>query len=153
MAETLSHLLPHVNAGLNALATLLLIVGYVLIKQRRETAHKWAMMLCFGVSVVFLACYLTHKGALYASTGEWNKRFPASYGDSVRYGYYLLLASHLLLAIVTPFLAIGTIVLGWRDNRVAHRKWAKITFPIWLYVSITGVLVYFMLYRWFPASA
>ena len=135
--------LPHVNAALNALATLLLVVGYVLIKRRQETAHKWTMLACFGVSVVFLACYLTY----HFNIPGGSKRFPSYPPDVVRYAYYGLLLSHVLLAATVPFLAIATIWLGLADRRRAHSKLAWWTFPIWLYVSITGVIVYLLLYQ------
>ena len=137
--------LPHVNAGLNSLATLLLIFGLVLIKQRREAAHKWTMIACFGVSTVFLVSYLVHK-ATFGTTS-----FSSNAGALPRTIYYTILLTHSFLAATVPFLAITTIYFGLRDWRVAHRKLAKWTFPIWLYVSITGVLVYLMLYQLYPA--
>ncbi len=136
--------LPHVNASLNGLATILLVVGYVLIRQRRELAHRRAMLSCFGVSVVFLICYLVYH--FYAGS----KRFPDYPPQAIRMTYLLILASHIILAALVPFLALATIVLGLRDRRRAHRKLARWTFPIWLYVSITGVVVYLMLYQIYP---
>lgn len=142
--KELTEVLPHVNAGLNALATLLLVTGLVLIKQRREAAHKWTMIACFGVSVVFLVSYLTHK-AFHGTT-----TFSTSAGTLPRTIYYVVLLTHSILAATVPFLAIATIYFGLRDNRPAHRKLAKWTFPIWLYVSVTGVVVYAMLYQLYP---
>jgi len=142
-------LLPHVNAALNALATVLLVVGYVQIKRRQEIAHKWTMLACFGVSVVFLACYLTY----HFNIPGGSKHFPSYPPDAVRYGYYALLLSHVLLAAAVPFLAVITIWLGLADRRRAHRKLAWWTFPIWLYVSITGVIVYLMLYQIYPPQS
>ncbi len=136
--------LAHVNASLNSLAAVLLVSGYVLIKRGRERAHKWTMLACFGVSVLFLGSYLTRIVC------EGSQRFPPYPSDLVRYSYYALLASHVVLAAAVPFLAVITIYLGLRDRRVAHRRWARWTFPIWLYVSITGVLVYVMLYQLYP---
>jgi putative membrane protein len=133
--------LPHVNAALNGLAALLLVAGYVLIKQRRETAHKWTMMSCFGVSALFLICYLTYHIGIGGG-----KRFPEETG-MVRTFYLGILISHAILAVAVPPLAIVTIYHGWRDNRVQHRRLARWTFPIWLYVSVTGVVVYWMLYQ------
>ena len=139
--QRLAELLPHVNASLNGLATVLLVVGYSLIQQKRETAHKWVMLSCFGVSVIFLACYLTyHLLVLHTS-------FPAEAPATARYGYYAILISHVLLAATVPFLAVATIYFGLADKRVWHVRLAKITFPIWFYVSITGVIVYLMLYQ------
>jgi len=141
--------LPHVNASLNGLATVLLVVGYILIKQRKETAHIWTMVSCFGVSVVFLVCYLVY----HASIEGHGKPFPSYPPSWIRYGYYGLLISHVILAALVPFLSVTTIYFGWKDWRVRHRSLARWTFPIWLYVSVTGVLVYFFLYHWFPPQA
>jgi len=140
--------LPHVNASLNALATVLLIAGYVLIKMRQEALHKWLMLACFGVSVIFLASYLTY----HFNIPGGSKRFPSYPPDVIRYGYYCLLLSHVVLAAIVPFLAVATIWLGLVDWRQAHRKLAWWTFPIWLYVSITGVVVYAMLYQLYPPT-
>ena len=138
--------LPHVNASLNTLATLLLLLGWVFIKRKQEAAHKFTMFAAFGTSVVFLVSYL-----IYHFYKE-HTLFPASYGDTIRYAYYALLASHVLLAATVPILTITTIYFGITDQRTRHRQWAKITFPIWLYVSVTGVIVYLMLYHLFPAK-
>lgn len=144
--QSVVEILPHINASLNALATVLLIVGYVQIKRRKELAHKRTMLACFGVSVIFLACYLTY----HFNIPGGSKRFPTYPPDTVRYGYYALLLSHVVLAAAVPFLAVATIWLGLSDRRIAHRKLAKWTFPIWLYVSVTGVVIYLMLYRLYP---
>lgn len=141
--------LPAVNATLNATATVLLILGYALIKQRREVAHKRAMLSAFGVSVAFLASYLTYHNYLriYTSAGH----VPFTGPQPVKGFYLAMLFSHIVLAAMVPFLAGITIYLGYRDRRRAHRKWAVWTFPIWLYVSVTGVLIYLMLYHLYPA--
>jgi putative membrane protein len=143
--------LPHVNVSLNATATLLLIVGFVLIKAGREVAHKRAMLATFGVNVVFLISYLIYHANVLS------KRFPndpSVASDTVRYFYYGLLASHVVLAAAVPFLAIWTIFLALRGRIDRHRRWARWTWPIWLYVSVTGVMVYLMLYQiYVPAEA
>lgn len=136
--------LPHVDAALNALATTLLIVGLVLIKFRQETAHKWTMLACFGVSVFFLGCYLTYH------TVAGSKEFPKYPPPAIRILYYAVLIPHIILAITVPFLALATIYFGLTDNRPRHLRLAKWTFPIWLYVSVTGVIVYLMLYQIYP---
>jgi putative membrane protein len=138
--------LPHVNAALNGLATLLLVLGYVLIKQRREIAHRNAMLGAFGTSVVFLVFYLLyhyHAGS---------KHFPPDFGPAIRYTYLMILLTHVVLAAAVPFLAVWTIYLGLTEQRKRHKRWAWWTFPIWLYVSVTGVVVYAMLYHLFPGS-
>ena len=139
-------MLPHVNAVLNMSATVLLLAGYVLIKLRRQRAHKWTMLTCFGVSVVFLICYLAYHQLLYAATGQRGKPFEYPLA-LVRFVYYTILISHVLLAATVPFLAVLTIYFGLRDQRQRHRRIARWTFPIWLYVSVTGVVVYAMLYH------
>ncbi|MGE0757456.1 MAG: DUF420 domain-containing protein [Pirellulaceae bacterium] len=140
--------LPHVNATLNLCATILLVSGWWLIKRRREQAHKWVMLGCFAVSVVFLASYLTYHGSLRAM-GLPEKRFPTSTATPIRYAYYAILISHVVLAATIPVLASVTIYLGLRDRRASHLRWARWTFPLWLYVSITGVIIYVMLYQLF----
>ena len=136
--------LPHLNALLNGLATVLLLAGYVLIKRRRETAHKRTMIACFVVSTMFLACYLVY----HALAGS--RKFPDDAPDGVRYAYLTILLTHVVLAMAVPPLAISTIVMGLLDRRAAHRRLARWTFPIWMYVSISGVAVYVMLYQIFP---
>lgn len=156
----LQHILPHVNASLNGLATALLAAGYVLIKRAQsreiakqarlalEAAHKWTMLGCFGVSTAFLACYLYYHIVVMENV---SKPFPTDAGP-VRYLYYAILLTHVVLAAAVPFLAIATIYLGLRDRRAAHRRLARWTFPIWLYVSITGVIVYVMLYHMYAPA-
>lgn len=144
--DELVSVLPHVNATLNALATALLVLGYVLIKRRQEAAHKWTMLACFAVSVAFLTCYVTYHVLLEGVS----KTFPAYPPPMVRAGYYAILLTHVVLAATVPFLAIATIYLGLADKRQAHRRLARWTFPIWLYVSVTGVIVYLLLYQLYP---
>jgi putative membrane protein len=138
----LTSYLPHVNASLNGLATVLLLVGLWLIKTRRETAHKWVMIACFGVSCAFLTSYLT-----YHFTVEFSRPFPRADYPQVAIVYYLILLSHILLAVAVPVLAIASIWLGLKDRRQGHVRVSKWTFPIWLYVSVTGIVVYVMLYH------
>lgn len=130
--------LPAVNAALNSLAALLLVAGYVQIKRRRERAHKALMLWAFGVSALFLTCYLVYHSQVL------HKPFPGT--GPVKGVYLTILFSHILLAITVPFLAIATIYLGLKDRRAAHRRLARFTLPIWLYVSVTGVVIYLMLY-------
>ena len=144
MPDNLVHFLPHVNASLNLIATVLLVIGYVLIKKRREIAHRNTMLACFGVSVLFLVSYL-----IYHYTAG-HVKFPKYPPPAVRYAYFAVLMTHIPLAVTVPFLALGTIYFGLKDRRDAHRRLAKWTFPIWLYVSVTGVIVYVMLYQLFP---
>ena len=126
------------------MATLLLLIGYVLIKRRLVVAHKRVMLTAFGVSVLFLVCYLTYH-YFHGDT-----KFPKYPPAAIRYFYFAVLISHIILAMFVPFLAIATIYLGLREKNALHRKLAKWTFPVWLYVSVTGVIVYLMLYQLYP---
>lgn len=150
--QQVAEFLPHLNASLNALATVLLLAGYVLIKQRRETAHKWTMIACFGVSCVFLASYLTAHELKRRLTGLPHTSFSYELHGVMAYRVYLtILLSHIVLAATVPFLAVATIYSGLKDWRRFHRRIAWWTFPIWLYVSVTGVVVYAMLYHLYPS--
>ena len=139
--------LPAVNAALNGLATIFLVVGMIAIKREQKRLHGLLMGAAFATSVVFLICYLTHKALVagvhtpFLGEGIW------------RPVYYTMLISHIILAIAVPPLAIITMRHALAGRYEAHRKLAKWTFPIWFYVSVTGVFVYFFLYRWFlPAE-
>ena len=138
--------LPTVNALLNSLAPTLLVAGFVLIKKNKRDAHRNVMLTAFGTSVVFLGCYLVYHFALHHYTGTHGKAFPET--GAARVVYLAILISHVVLAAVVPVLAIITIVRGLNADWERHRKIAKITFPIWLYVSVTGVVIYLMLYHW-----
>lgn len=126
---------------------MLLVVGFVFIKQRRELAHKRTMLACFGVSFVFLLSYLFYHFVVKDGSPT---RFPQSAPKPARFTYLAVLLTHTILAAAVPFLATITIYLGLKDRRRAHRRLARWTFPIWLYVSITGVIVYLMLYQMYP---
>lgn len=142
--------LPHVTASLNAAATVLLALGLIRIRQGKAKGHKKMMLWALAVSGLFLALYLFHKVALYQATGEPNKRFPSDTAVaplSARYTYYAILGSHLLLAMAVPFLALRAVYLAWKGRIVAHKRLVKYAYPIWMYVSVTGVLVYLMLYQ------
>jgi uncharacterized membrane protein YozB (DUF420 family) len=143
--------LPAINALLNATATVLLVAGLVLIKSGRPEAHKRTMLSAFVVSVLFLVCYLAYHYQLKLATGESGRRFGG--GPPISYIYYTILISHVLLAVAVPVLALRTIFLGLRQRWDAHRRWARWTFPIWLYVSITGVVIYVMLYHLYQPIA
>jgi putative membrane protein len=119
-------LLPHVNVSLNGLATLLLVIGRVLIHQKREKAHRNVMMAALVVSGLFLCCYLVYHFNVPS------KKFPTDTDVAplaARYAYYAILLSHVLLAITVPFLAIASIYYGLKDNRVAHRRVVAWSWP------------------------
>lgn len=142
--------LPAVNAALNSLAAILLVVGFLLIKAKRETAHKRTMLAAFGVSVVFLVSYLSYHYLLRKYEGVPGRAFLGP--EPIRTIYYVMLISHVLLAMTVPVLAGLTIYYGYKDQREKHVRWAWRAFPIWLYVSVTGVVIYVMLYHVYPAS-
>jgi len=137
--------LPAVNAGLNAVATALLVVGRLLIRKGRVDAHRRTMLSAFAVSTLFLALYIAHK----ASKGFENTTFHAE--GAAKLAYLALLFTHITLAAAVPVLAIALIRFGLRDERARHRRLARIAWPIWMYVSVTGVLIYLLLYHWNPA--
>jgi len=134
--------LPTLNACLNGTATILLTAGFIFIKSGREKAHRACMMSAFTVSVFFLFFYVLHKYLVqgvhtpFVGEGIW------------RYLYYVMLASHIALAMLIVPLVLITLTLALRDKRERHRAWARWTFPIWYYVSVTGVLIYLFLYVW-----
>jgi uncharacterized membrane protein YozB (DUF420 family) len=130
--------LPTVNATLNALSTVLLIYGYKLIRAGRRDQHKRVMMSAFAVSTIFLICYLVY----HYQVGS----VPYQGQGAMRVIYFTILITHVVLAALVPVLAILTFWRAFQERFDKHRKIARITLPIWLYVSITGVLVYLMLY-------
>ena len=137
---------PELNASLNGLATVLLTLGFILIKLKITRAHQYSMVSAFVVSVVFLISYVTHKIVAHGI------HTPFSGAGVWRTIYYSILISHILLAIIIVPLVLRTLFLALTNQFERHRHWARFTFPIWYYVSITGVLVYFFLYQWFPSK-
>ena len=136
--------LPAVNATLNAVATGLLLAGYASIKLERKIAHRNFMAAAFAVSCAFLTTYVIHKMLV--------RGIHTPFGGTglIRTFYYGMLTSHILLAIAIVPLILITIRHAAQARYDRHRAWARWTLPLWLYVSVTGVLVYFMLYQWFP---
>jgi len=141
-AHEIGNALAPVNAALNLLSAVLLFSGYVAIKKRRIEAHRWRMQAAFVASLVFLVFYI----ARFYLTGS--HRFPDV--GFVRTIYLVILMSHMVLAVVALPLVIWTLVLGRRNQVERHRRLARITFPIWAYVSVTGIVVYVMLYHVAP---
>ena len=136
--------LPHLNAALNALAGTLLTIGYFLIRAGRIRAHKRCMVSAFCVSALFLASYVTY----HANVGS--RPFPGT--GLVRTIYFTILIPHVILAAAVLPLALVTLRRGLRRDDLRHRRIARWTLPIWLFVSVTGVVVYVMLYRLGPSS-
>jgi len=139
----LTHL-PALNAALNSVAALLLLRGRRLIRAGRVDAHRRTMLTAFGVSTLFLASYLLHK----AQRSFENTTFHAE--GWVKAAYLVFLASHVLLAMTVPVLAILLIRHGLAGRIAEHRRLARVAWPIWMYVSVTGVAIYVLLYHLNP---
>lgn len=137
------HWHPFFNACLNATSAVLIFMAYAAIKQQKREQHKKLMLTAMGVSAVFLVSYLIR----FALAGKPTP-FP---GDGAwKVIYLVILFSHMILAAAVPVLTIQSIRLALKGDLVTHKKWVKYAYPIWLYVSVTGVVVYLMLYH-FPA--
>ena len=131
--------LPAVNATLNGISAVLLVIGYALVRQRKLEQHRRVMIAAFTTSVLFLICYVIY----HANVGS--RRFPGQ--GPIRSVYFFILITHIVLAALVPPMAIITLVRGLRARYDSHMKLARWTLPIWLYVSVTGVIVYVMLYQ------
>jgi putative membrane protein len=132
-------ILADIDAILNSIAFLLICAGLIAVKRGHIELHKKLMLSAVGCSALFLVCYLT-----YHFTCE-----PVKFqGEgTIRTVFFVLLITHIVLAVVQVPLILRTVYLGLKDRRETHKKWAKITTPIWLYVSVTGVVIYLMLYQ------
>lgn len=131
--------LPTVNAALNSLSAVCLFAGYLFIKSRNRNAHRACMLAACASSTLFLISYLVY----HYQVGS----VPFKGAGAVRVVYFAILISHTILAAAVVPLALITLIRALRERFDAHRKIARWTFPIWLYVSVTGVIVYAMLYR------
>ncbi len=140
-------LLPTLNALLNALAAGLLLRGRALVRRGRVDAHRRTMLAAFATSTLFLVLYVAHK----VSSGFESTSFHAE--GAARVAYLALLFSHVVLAMAVPPLAITLIRRGLRGEITRHRRLARVAWPIWIYVSATGVVIYALLYLWAPAGA
>lgn len=139
--------LPSVNAALNLVSTVLLVAGRIWIRRGRVALHRRAMLSAFAVSSVFLLLYVAHK----AWRGFEHTPF---HGEGVlRVVYLAILFSHLVLAMTVPVLALRLVQLGLGGRIDRHRRLAVIAWPIWLYVSVTGVVIYLLLYPLNPAPS
>ncbi|CAK0744995.1 putative membrane protein [uncultured Gammaproteobacteria bacterium] len=134
-----AHILPHVTAGLNALTAVLLVIAYGLIRRGQRAAHRKVMLGAVCVSAVFLACYILYHftAPIFVFAGQ----------GPVRQLYYMMLISHVLLAAVVVPMIVMALWQALAGNTDLHRKIARWTFPVWMYVSVSGLLVYAMLYH------
>ena len=133
------HFLPLIDATLNATSAVLLACGFYFIRQRNVPLHRACMLSAFATSVLFLICYLTYH-AYHGVT-----RFPGH--GPIRTFYLSLLGSHTILAVAIVPLVLATLYRAWRRRFDRHRRVARWTLPLWIYVSVTGVVVYWMLYH------
>jgi len=129
--------LPYLNAFLNFLTTILLIIGYVLIRQKKREKHRKVMLSAFFTSSLFLVSYVVY---------HWFKSGPKLYTGELTFIYYPILLTHILLAMSVLPLAMISVYRGMVLQIQQHKKIARITFPIWMYVSITGIIIFIMLY-------
>ena len=137
---------PPLNASLNALSGVFLVIGYIHIRNKRIAQHRRFMLAACVSSLTFLACYITY----HTIRGGVVTKFTGT--GAIRTLYLSILTSHTILAVVIVPLAIFTVINGLKMRVARHRRIAKWTFPLWMYVSVTGVLVYFFLYHWFPSK-
>jgi uncharacterized membrane protein YozB (DUF420 family) len=137
------HDLPAVNATLNGLSAIFLTAGYIFIKRGNKVAHRNCMISAFVTSVVFLGCYLTYHATVKTVTHFVNPAWFRPY-------YLAILISHTILAAAIVPLILMTLWRAKKENFEAHKKIARWTWPLWLYVSVTGVVIYLLLYQIFP---
>ena len=140
--------LPAVNASLNALSALFLTAGFVFIRLKNKNAHRNCMIAALATSVIFLICYLTYHTYLGVVLHRGPTRFVEPHW--FRPIYLAILLTHTVLAMVIVPLVLVTVFRAARQNFEAHKKIARWTWPLWMYVSVTGVLVYWLLYVKFP---
>jgi uncharacterized membrane protein YozB (DUF420 family) len=136
--------LPAVNASLNGTSAVLLIAGFIAIRGRRTNLHRALMLSALGVAILFLTSYLYYHaqaGTTYFTGQGW-----------IRPVYFTILISHTILAALIVPMVTATLYFALRGKFSKHRRIARITFPVWLYVSVTGILVYLILYRFYPAT-
>ncbi len=139
-------MLPAVNAALNGVAAALLLTGFIFIKRGNVAAHTRCMIGAFGVSAIFLVSYVTHYVWRAKVAGGAHTTF--NHDGVIRLAYYIMLLTHIVLAITVPIFAVMLVRLGMTRRFDKHRRLARFAYPIWMYVSVTGVLIYFALYHW-----
>jgi putative membrane protein len=143
---TLAQALPAINATLNAASGVLLLTAYILIRQKRIAQHRRFMLAACSTSLLFLCCYVLNHYLRHGVVTHFKGT------GAIRPIYFTLLTTHTFLAIVILPMAIITVWNGLNMRVPQHRRIARWTFPLWMYVSVTGVLVYFFLYQWFPST-
>jgi putative membrane protein len=141
------HDLPPIEATLNGISTVLITTGFLFIKRGNMRAHRACMLTAAVTSALFLVFYVIYHVLTHGR--------PAPFGGTgaIRTLYLFILITHIPLAALIAFLVPRTFIFALKGNFERHRAWARITFPIWYYVSVTGVLVYLFLYQWWPGTA
>lgn len=135
--------LPAVNATLNSICTIFLVAGWWFIAHEQKRRHIACMVSALGISAVFLISYLVYH--YHVGSVHFTYEHPV-----IRPLYFFILITHIILAAAIVPLVLMTVIPALRARYDRHRRWARITLPLWLYVSVTGVIVYLMLYVWFP---
>lgn len=138
--------IPAINAALNAIATAMMTAGFYFIRRKQVKRHRACMVSAFTVSIIFLIGYVLHKVLVHGVHTPFGGEGP------MRTIYYTMLVTHIVLAMVMGPLILRTFWLALHHDIDRHRKWARWTFPVWYYVSVTGVLIYFFIYVWYPAA-
>ena len=140
------HDIPPIEATLNAISTVLITAGFICIKRGNMRAHRACMLTAAVTSALFLVFYV----AYHALMRNLHARFGGT--GAIRWVYFVILWTHIPLAGLIAFLVTRTFIYALRGNFERHKAWARVTFPIWYYVSVTGVVVYLFLYVWWPAG-
>lgn len=133
--------LPRIYAGLNALTAFFLILALLAVKRKNIAQHRFFIRICLLLSILFLLLYIA-----YHMTSD-----PTSYGGNYPVIYYFILISHILLSIAVIPIVLLTYLFAWEGDFERHKKWNRFAFPIWLYVAVTGVIVYLMIAPFYPA--
>lgn len=141
------HDLPPIEATLNGIATVLITAGYIFIRRGDRVRHRACMLSAAVASALFLVFYVTYHALMHG--------LHTSFGGTgaIRTVYFIILWTHIPLAALIAFIVPRTFIYALKGDFVRHKAWARVTFPIWYYVSVTGVLVYLFLYQWWPARA
>jgi uncharacterized membrane protein YozB (DUF420 family) len=142
-----AHDLPPIEAALNGTATILITAGFVFIKKGDRGRHRACMLTAAVASAMFLVFYVTYHALMRGL------HTPFGGTGAIRWVYFAILWTHIPLAVLIAFLVPRTFIFALKGDFARHRAWARVTFPIWYYVSVTGVLVYLFLYRWWPHQA
>lgn len=140
---------PHLNAALNGISSILLLCGFYFIMRRRVARHRFCMLGAVSVSTLFLISYISYHSLRTYYFGLGPTRFTGE--GIIRPIYYTILTSHTILAMIVAPLVVWTLVRALKGKFELHKRLARLVYPVWLYVSVTGVVVYLLLYQFYPA--